>query len=179
VHRLRELSPNPTAEELEETYQARPEGSFSPERAIEEQIEDLEAWVRENVRAERWALFRFWCLRGFALFGAMGAIIANALSENRISIICAAVAAIAVAIDAASPTGANRQSRRRANRDLRELQQTLKIKWDKVRLAYPDRDSTKRIGHALTLLDAAHARREEIGKYLDDAPSSVKRSLAG
>ena len=76
------------------------------------------------------------------------------------------VAAIAIAIDAAWPTTADRKARQRAVHDLRELQHTLKLKWDKVRLAYPDPQTPKRIAHALALLDAVQAKREEIGKYL-------------
>jgi len=88
-----------------------------------------------------------------------------------------AVAALAIAIDAAWPSTADRVARRRAIHDLRDLQHTLKLKWDKVRLAYPDPNTPKRIAHALALLDATQAKREEISKYLGDATPGVAGSL--
>jgi hypothetical protein len=51
------------------------------------------------------------------------------------------------------------------------------LKWDKVRLAYPDRFSARRIAHALALLDATQSKREEIGKYLGDASPGIERRL--
>jgi hypothetical protein len=97
--------------------------------------------------------------------------------RDEIAVVAGAVAALAITVDAAWPTTADRKSRRRAIRDLRELQHTLKLKWDKVRLAYPDPYSAKRIAHALTLLDATQSKREDIGKYLGDASPGVARQL--
>jgi hypothetical protein len=65
----------------------------------------------------------------------------------------------------------------RAVFDLRELQNTLKLRWDKVCLAHPDASAPQRTAHALALLDQLQAKREEIGKYLGSAEASpgVKR----
>ena len=65
----------------------------------------------------------------------------------------------------------------RAVHDLRELQNTLKLRWDKVRLAHPDLTAPQRVAHAMAMLDAVLAKREEIGKYLVRAEPStgVKR----
>ena len=68
--------------------------------------------------------------------------------------------------------------RRLAIHDLRELQHTLKLKWDKVRLAYPDPNTAKRIAHALALLDATHAKREEISRYLGDGAPGMTKKLS-
>jgi hypothetical protein len=53
--------------------------------------------------------------------------------------------------------------------DLRELQNSLKLRWDKVRLAHPDPNAPQRVAHAMAMLDAVQSKREEIGKYLSSA----------
>jgi hypothetical protein len=90
------------------------------------------------------------------------------------SIVLGSIAALAVAVDAAWPVSSDRATRRRAIHDLRELEHTLKIKWDKVRLAYPQEHAVKRVANALALLDAAQSKREEIGKYRGEASPSVE-----
>jgi hypothetical protein len=77
-----------------------------------------------------------------------------------------------VAVDAAWPSGSFRNPHQRAVYDLRELQNTLKLRWDKVRLAHPDPGARERIAHALALLDSVQSKREEIGKYLGNAEPS-------
>ena len=176
--RARQLTiPPPELEELAEHYAKHPASTFTPEAAIDEQIADLEAWARANLADENRDLIRFWALRGSALLGAVGAAASGALLIPMGSVACGAVAAIAIAIDAAWPTSTDRKARRRAVHDLRELQHTLKLKWDKVRLAYPDPQTPKRIAHALALLDAVQAKREEIGKYLGDPRPGVQRPV--
>jgi hypothetical protein len=169
--------PPPGLEELEEGYAKRPEGAFAPEQAIDEQIASLEAWAMSNLNSEARELSRFWFFRGLAFLGAVGAAAGAVLPLPQLSIAGGAIAALAVAIDAAWPATADRNARRRAIHDLRELQHTLKLKWDKVRLAYPDPSTPKRIAHALALLDATQAKREEISRYLGDATPGVQQSL--
>jgi hypothetical protein len=169
--------PPPGLEELEEGYAKRPEGAFAPEQAIDEQIASLEAWAMSNLNSEARELSRFWLFRGMAFLGAVTAAAGAVLPLSQLSIAGGAVAALAVAIDAAWPATADRNARRRAIHDLRELQHTLKLKWDKVRLAYPDPNTPKRIAHALALLDATQSKREEISRYLGDATPGVKESL--
>lgn len=176
--RARQLTvPPPGLDELEEGYAQRPEGAFAPEQAISEQIASLEAWARANLASEAREVARFWLFRGFAFLGAVGAAAGAGLSLPRLSLAAGGVAALAIAIDAAWPATADRNARRRAIHDLRELQHTLKLKWDKVRLAYPDPNTPKRIAHALALLDATQSKREEISRYLGDATPGVERSL--
>lgn len=178
VRRAQQLTiPPPGLDELEETYLERPDGAFAPEQALEEQIAELENWARASVRKERLEMMRFWLLRGLMFIGAIAAGACGGLSLQRLSIIFAAVAALAVAVDSAWPSAADRNVRRRAIRDLRELQHTLRLKWDKVRLAHPNPQAPKRIAHALVLLDTAQAKREEIGKYLGEASPGVTKSL--
>jgi hypothetical protein len=169
--------PPPGLDELEEGYAQRPEGAFAPEQAIDEQIASLEAWAMSNLSSEAREVTRFWLFRGLAFMGAVGAALAPVLPTPQIAIGCGGVAALAIAIDAAWPSTADRNARRRAIHDLRELQHTLKLKWDKVRLAYPDPNTPKRIAHALALLDATQSKREEISRYLGDATPGVRQSL--
>jgi hypothetical protein len=176
--RQRQLTiPPPGLDELEEGYAHRPEGAFAPEQAIDEQIASLEAWVKANLKSERRELSRFWFFRGFAFLGAVAAAAGAVLPLHQVSIAGGGVAALAIAIDAAWPATADRNARRRAIHDLRELQHTLKLKWDKVRLAYPDPNTPKRIAHALALLDATQTKREEISRYLGDATPGVHQTL--
>jgi hypothetical protein len=170
--------PPPVLEELEEGDTPRPEGSFLPEQAIDEQLGDLESWAAETLRVERKETGRFWLLRGMAFLSAVVAAAGGALHLTNLPLVGGVLAALAVAIDAAWPTTTDRIARRRAIHDLRELQHALKLKWDKVRLAFPVPNTPKRVAHALALLDGIQAKREEIGKYLGDAAPRVTRLLS-
>jgi hypothetical protein len=156
----------------EESDVAFAPGSFSPEDAIDEQIADLENWARSNVKRDRSESVRFWILRGSAFLSAVLAAAAPPFGFNRAGIALGACAALFIAIDSAWPGASLRNSYRRAVCDLRQLQGTLKLRWDKVRLAYPNPNSAKRVAHALALLDAVQAKREEISKYLGNAEPS-------
>lgn len=145
--------------------------SFLPEKAINDQIEELERWAQINVRHDRNERLRFWILRGIAFLGAAGGAVAVALAAPKLGVALSAAAALAVAIDSAWPAPF-RNPAMRAVHDLRELQNTLKLRWDKVRLAHPDPSAPQRVAHAMTMLDAVQAKREEIGKYLASAASS-------
>jgi hypothetical protein len=148
-----------------------PPGAFSPDEAIDLQVAELERWARANERRERDEKIRFWALRGTAFLGAVLAGITGALGFGRASVILSGVAALFVAIDAAWP-GAAQSVWGRAVYDLRSLQGTVRLRWDKVRLAYPSATGAKRVAHALALLDSIQAKRDEIGKYLGSAEAA-------
>jgi len=152
--------------------------SFSAEDAIDEQIIDLERWALSNLGRLRSESIRFWILRGFGFVSAVASAAAPLLGYTRVGIVLGACTALFIAIDAAWPGASLRNNYHRAVCDLRQLQGTLKLRWDKVRLAYPNPGSAKRVAHALALLDAVHAKREEIAKYLGNAEPSrgVRRS---
>lgn len=172
----------PNLDVLEERYaDLQPEDQvFSAEEAIDRQIASLEAWTRANVWRERVDLARFWLLRGVAFAGAILAGMAGYLPDGSrlIGLLSGSVTVVALAIDAAWPISADRVTRRRAIRELRELQNMLTLRWDKVRLAHPQKYSVKRIAHGLALLDMAQAKREEIGKYLSDSSPGVSEKLS-
>jgi len=152
-------------------------GAFAPEVALDEQIADLERWAEANLNRDRKDKLRFWILRGLAFVSAATAALCAGLTQSKATIGFAVAAAICVAIDSAWPSDSFRNVHRRAVYDLRELQNTLKLRWDKVRLAHPDPSAAQRTAHALALLDQVQNKREEIGKYLGAAEASpgIKR----
>jgi hypothetical protein len=152
-------------------------GSFAPETAIDEQIADLERWAEANLNRDRKDKLRFWVLRGLAFLSAAAAATTAGLQQAKAAVVFGALAALCVAIDSAWPSDSFRNVHRRAVYDLRELQNTLKLRWDKVRLAHPDSAAPQRTAHALALLDQVQNKREEIGKYLGSAEASpgIKR----
>ncbi len=158
--------------EANEGSEPRALGTFAPESAIDEQIADLERWALGNLARERREKLRFWVLRGIAFLGGAGAAVAAGFGVSKVAIVLSSLAALAVAVDAAWPSGALKNSHQRAVYDLRELQNTLKLRWDKVRLAHPDPRARERVAHALALLDSVQSKREEIGKYLGNAEPS-------
>jgi len=156
-----------------ESYEApRPASNFAPESAINEQIADLERWAMGNLTRDSREKTRFWVLRGVAFSCAAAAAVAAGLAFGKVAIVLAGLAALAIAVDSAWPVGSFRNPHQRAVYDLRELQNTLKLRWDKVRLAHPDPQARERVAHALALLDSVQAKREEIGKYLGNAEPS-------
>ncbi len=152
-------------------------GSFAPETAIDEQISDLERWAEANLARDRKDKIRYWVLRGAAFSGASGAALSAGLIHPHATVVFGVLTALSVAIDSAWPSNSFRNVHRRAVYDLRELQNTLKLRWDKVRLAHPDSSAPQRTAHALALLDQIQSKREEIGKYLGSAEASpgIKR----
>lgn len=149
-----------------------PQGAYSPDDAIDEQISELERWAAANERRERNESIRFWVLRGTAFLAAVFAAIGGSLGFARTSAVLAGVAALFIAVDAAWPGSSLRNPHRRAVYDLRALQNTIRLRWDKVRLAYPNPTGARRVANALALLDAIQAKREDIGRYLGSAEAS-------
>ena len=150
---------------------SRAPSDFAPETAIDEQIADLERWAEVNLREDRNDKIRFWVLRGITFLGASGAAVAAGLASTKLAVGLGAAAALAIAIDSAWPASF-RSPAVRAVHDLRELQNMLKLRWDKVRLAHADPGAPQRVAHAMAMLDAVQTKREEIGKYLVRAEPS-------
>jgi hypothetical protein len=145
---------------------------MSPDAAVEEQIEELERWVVANQRADLYERVRFWALRGIAFVGAAGATITGGVAGAQGALTFGAVSAIAIAIEAAWTGSTSKSAFQRAVHEIRELENTVKLRWDKVRLAHTDPSAPQRTAHALALLDAVQARREELGKQLRTAAPS-------
>ena len=171
--------PPPGLDELEETYSKKAEISVSPDKTIDDQIAELELWARTTLWRTRIESVRIWVLRCVGFFASIGAAATAAMNMTNEAIACGCLAALAIAIDASWPSAGDRMARRRATHDLRELQHSLKLRWDKVRLAHPNPLSPKRVAHALVLLDAISAKREEVGRYLGDASPGVSKGVGG
>lgn len=162
------LAPDGARDDAELDQLVRAPQGFAPEKAIDEQIEDLERWAIANLKQDRNEKIRYWLLRGIGFLGAAGAAVAAGLLATKAALVLAALAALAVAIDSAWPSVTKSPSLR-AVHDLRELQNSLKLRWDKVRLAHPDPHAPQRVAHAMAMLDQVQSKREEIGKYLASA----------
>jgi hypothetical protein len=147
-------------------------GDYSPDDAIDDQIADLERWAIAAERRDRLDSTRFWILRGVPFLCAAVAALAGSMGFDRVVPILAGVAALFIAIDAAWPGSSYRNPNRRAVYELRALQNTIKLRWDKVRLAYPNPTGSRRVANALALLEAIQVKRENIGKYLGSAEAS-------
>jgi len=174
-HHTPSIPPSPS-DELRELLGSRDQDPFSPEEAIDEQIAQLEAWAWANVRAERIDGLRFWGMRVLAFLGVVGAAVGAGMQQTELAVGSGVLAAFAIVVDTAWPATGDRIARRRAVHDLRELQHSLRLKWDKVRLCHPNPNAPKRVAHALVLLDQIHAKREEIGRYLGEASPTVQQS---
>src|SRR5438552_1139583 len=57
-----------------------PQGAFSPDDAIDEQIADLERWAVANERRDRSESVRFWVLKGTALLAVVAAAIVSVIA---------------------------------------------------------------------------------------------------
>jgi len=139
---------------------------FSVEDALGEQLEDLERWVSATVREQRREVWRFWTLRVPTLLVAVLALLCVPMGFAVALPGLAAAVAVLLGVDAVWPGGTEQAPLRRAVFELRRLQNTVKLRWDRVRLAHPDPVSSKRIAYAIALLDAIQSRREGISRYL-------------
>jgi hypothetical protein len=151
---------------------------YTPEDALDEQISDLEAWADALVRRNRIEGARFWSLRGVAFCAAATALALALKGFTTAPVALIALAALGIAIEMGWPSTSQRTVNRRAVYDLRELQCAVKLRWQKVRLSYPDTTSRKRLAHAVELLELIHRTREEVGSYLGSSEPNrgIKRS---
>jgi hypothetical protein len=136
-----------------------------PEKAISEQLEALDQWAIANRRDGRRAVARYCLLKGPALVCIVAALVAEALAGGQGVIVLTALAAVAIAIDAAWSSPST-QAHKRAIADIRELQNSVKLQWDKIRIAHPDPRDASRSTEALAILDSIGQKREAIGRTL-------------
>jgi hypothetical protein len=144
----------------------------APEKAIADQLEVLEQWAKANRRDGRRAVLRYCLLKGPALVCIVAALVAESLAAGQGVIVLTAVAAVAIAIDAAwaSPS---MQAHKRAISDVRDLQNTVKLRWDTIRIGHPDPRDPSRAAEALAILDLIQQKRETIGKSLASRSASA------
>jgi hypothetical protein len=154
-----------------------PSERFSPERALAEQLATLDSWARRNERDRLLVSLRFWLLKLPAFVGAAASSVLQAFGFGREVIVLGALVAMAIAIDA-SLSGPTQSAYHRAIQEIRNLQNSVKLKWDKVRILHPDPKDAARTEAALAILDAIQVRRNEIAK-LFASPQTSPTSEAG
>ena len=164
------LTPAPETPVFDPLVHSAPVG-FSPDKAVSDQLAALEAWAQTNEKDTRTGLTRFWLLKGPAFICAVAASAAQSFDQGRAVIVLGAIAALAIAIDAAW-TGPAVQVNRRAIYDIRNLQNAVKLKWDKVRISHPDAKDPARSAEALAILDTIQGKRDQISRYLASPQSS-------
>jgi len=164
------LSPASDRPPFDPLTHATPPG-FSPDKAVADQLQALEAWAQHNERDTASGVTRFWLLKGPAFVCAVAASASESFGYERAVIVLGAVAALAIAVDAAW-SGPAVQVNRRAVHDIRSLENAIKLKWDKVRISHPDPKDAARSAEALAILDTIQAKREEISRYLASPQSS-------
>jgi hypothetical protein len=135
------------------------------EKTIAEHLIALELWVRERHREAKSDSSRFWALNGVAFFGAVGALAAQQNGHVQAVFVCGAVAAAALAFDAARSEPAT-DGYRRAIADIRNLEDTVRLSWDKTVIAHPDPADPARSTEARAILDRIKAERDAIRRCL-------------
>jgi hypothetical protein len=149
------------------------EATFSAELTLAEQMDDLERWAvatqgRIKFETRRVALVR--SLTMAFLLGAMATISAGLV---RLGTALAVLGVLGMMVDVAWPgLSSGRGLRQQAVHALRDLQNSLKIDWDRVRLMYTDPANPKRTEHALGLLDMVRTQRGVIAHRLCDIEPS-------
>jgi hypothetical protein len=134
---------------------------------------ELERWAASSLHRVRLEAWRILLIRTLALASVLGAAVVAQRGQGVLGTALAALAALLVILDAAWPgLGSGRAVRQQAVHDLRELQNAMKLQWDRVRLTFGDPSDRRRIRHALALLDALRGRREQIGRRLCDISPS-------
>jgi len=149
-------------------------GDLDPEKALSAELEHLERWARTIVWGGRFEGLRSALLRSLALLGSGAAAGLGLMGRQELVVPLCALAALAIAVHAASPRVTALAVHRRALCEIRDLQDLLKIRWHKVRLVCSHVDSQKRLEAALQLMALLDEHRKEIGRSLGNAEPSVQ-----
>jgi hypothetical protein len=149
-------------------------GDLDPEKALSTELEHLERWARAIVWGGRFEGLRSALLRSLALLGSGAAAALGLMGRQELVLPLCSLAALAIAVHAASPRVTALAVHRRALCDIRDLEDLLKIRWHKVRLVCSHVDSQKRLDAALQLMVLLDENRKEIGRSLGSAEPTVQ-----
>jgi len=149
-------------------------GDLDPEKALSAELEHLERWARAIVWGGRVEGLGSGLLRSLALLGSGAAAALALMGRQELVLPLCALAALAIAIHAASGRVTALAVHRRALCDIRDLENLLKIRWHKVRLVCSHVDSQKRLDAALQLMALLDENRKDIGRSLGSAEPSVQ-----
>ena len=166
-------SPLESSAQSEPAYHLRLHAAhgFSPDGAVIEQLTALENWARANEKDSVAGAVRFWLLKGLAFVCAVAASAAESFEQGRAVVLLGAIAALAIAVDAAWSGPAN-AVHQRAIHDIRGLQNSIKLRWDRIRILHPDSKDPARSAEALAILETVQTRRDEIARYLGSPQTS-------
>jgi hypothetical protein len=146
---------------------------LDPEKALNDELQHLERWARSIVWGGRFETFWSVLFRTLALVGAGGSAAAGLMGRPELVLPLCALAVLGIAMHAAMPRATALAVHRRAASDIRDLESMLKNRWHKVRLAYPNRASQRRVDYALQLLRLVESQRKEISRSLGSAEPSA------
>ncbi|MBN1609764.1 MAG: hypothetical protein JW940_24240 [Polyangiaceae bacterium] len=149
-------------------------GDLDPEKALSAELEHLERWARAIVWGGRFEGLRSALLRSLALLGSGAAAALGLTGRQELVVPLCALAALAIAVHAASPRVTALGVHCRALCDIRDLEDLLKIRWHTVRLVCSHVDSQKRLDAALQLMALLDEHRKEIGRSLGSAEPTVQ-----
>jgi hypothetical protein len=139
--------------------------SVAASRAIADQLAGLERWASANRRHATRTAVRFWLLKAVAGGGAIAASVAASFGWMPWVAALTALVVLAVAIDSASSAPPN-FAHEMAFADIRHLQNSVKLSWDKVCVSRPDPQDPARQLAAIAILDEIQAKREQIRRYM-------------
>jgi hypothetical protein len=135
------------------------------EKTIAEHLIALELWALERQREAKTSSSRFWMLNGVAFVGAVAALAAQQNGYAPAVFVCTAIVAVALAFDAARSEPAT-DSFRRAIADIRNLEDAIRLSWDRTVIAHPDPADPARATDAQAILDRIKTEREAIRRCL-------------
>jgi hypothetical protein len=146
--------------------------SVAAGRAIADQLAGLERWANANRRHATRTAVRFWLLKAVAGGGAIAASVAASFGWMPWVAALTALVVLAVAIDSASSAPPN-FAHEMAFADIRHLQNTVKLSWDKVCVSRPDPQDPARQLAAIAILDDIQARRDQIRRYMGSPEAAL------
>ncbi len=136
---------------------------------VQEQLDILETWTKDNLRAARRDALRFWALKIPAILSSVSVAALEAFGFGPAVIVLGAVTALCVAIDGMFPGGRLFNVHKRAGNELRRLQHDVVLKWRQAQLG-----SKKFLTAAVkAILEHVQEERGRIDKYVTDAESSL------
>lgn len=141
---------------------------------LREFLSDLETWASANRRDAKVDLFAFWMLKGPALATSAFSSLFTAWNLKTLGAVLAATAALCVAIDAIRPRGQLRSAHMRAVYGIRNLEHSIKTKWNIGKLN-GEADGPV----AARVLEFGNEEREKISSELEAAESSLAKPSGG
>jgi hypothetical protein len=136
---------------------------------IQEQIDVLEVWVKDNEKKSRRDFRRFWAFKTPALACSACVAAFESLGFRSVVIILGVISAFCVGIDAFFPGGRLYNVHKRAANEARRLQHDAIGLWRQAQLG----EESKKRDAVSAILGSIQKERSRIDKYLTDAEASL------